>query len=141
MSQKTLKFKYDFSVLAQYFMNHYNFLLFQSIEECTKNSPLCQRMFVIFLLGNYNKIILPPTTIYTFSAILTIISLIRDWWYRCWLQTSSSPRTCLWSVSEYIYISTRRGQGREVEVKIHLSDFVAWDQKRQSTIFLSVLCS
>lgn len=69
MSQKChrrLKFRQNFSVLAQCFMNHFCFLLFQSIKECTKNSPLGREYFLIFLLGNSNKIILLSTTIYTY---------------------------------------------------------------------------
>lgn len=102
-------------------MNHCNFLLFQSIKECTKNSPLCQRMFLIFLLGNCNKIILPPTTIYTYLCYSNHDFLNKGVMGQMLITGNFFSKTFVWSISEYIFISTRRGQGREVEVKIHLN--------------------
>ena len=64
MFQKT-KIQENLPSLNVYFLNHYSFLLFPGTRNVQKFS-FGQRIFTMFLLGNYNKTILTPIIIYSY---------------------------------------------------------------------------
>lgn len=135
---RRLKFRWNFSAVIQYFINHYSFLFFQSIEDCTKNALRAEDILDISF--GKPKWFSPPTAIFTYPCYsnhyflndgLRLQILVTDNFFSNYLP--------LVYFRKHFYIYQKRaGKGRGGKT-IRMT--VAWAEKNQLIYSLFLVCN